>query len=53
MIYFAQPQFLLLILLIPLFLLGYGVARYARKLRIRRFGDEALVKELMPSWSRS
>ncbi len=53
MIYFAQPQFLLLILLIPLFLLGYGVARYARKVRIRRFGDEALVKELMPSWSRS
>ncbi len=53
MIYFAQPQFLLLILLIPLFLLGYGVARYARKIRIRRFGDEALVKELMPLWSRS
>jgi len=53
MILFAQQQYLLLLFLIPLILLGYGMARYARKLRIRRFGNEALVKELMPSWSRS
>lgn len=51
--YFAQPQYLLLILLIPVILLGYGLSRYLRRRKIARLGDERLVEELMPSWSRS
>ena len=53
MILFAHPQYLWLLLLVPLFPVLYGVARYLRRIRVRRFGDEALVRELMPSWSRS
>ena len=33
--------------------MGYGVWRHLRTRRIRKFGDEALVKALMPSWSGS
>lgn len=53
MINFAQAQYLLLLLLIPLFFLSYILMRYFRKRRLRRFGDEALVRELMPSASSS
>ena len=48
---FAQYQYLYLLLLVPLFLVGYGVWRALRTRRLRKFGDEALVKALMPSWS--
>ena len=48
---FAQYRFLYLLLLVPLFLVGYGVWRTLRTRRLRKFGDEALVKALMPSWS--
>lgn len=51
MIYFANPIFLLMILFVPLIPVVYAVVRRIRLSRIRRFGDEALVKELMPSWS--
>ena len=51
MLIFAQYRFLWLLLLVPLLLLGYGALRQLRERRIRRFGDEALVKQLMPSWS--
>lgn len=50
---FAQYRFLYLLLLVPLFLVGYGVWRHLRTRRIRRFGDETLVRALMPSWSGS
>ena len=53
MLYFANSQFLFLLLLVPVPLIVYGVLRAVRRRRIRRFGDEALVKELMPSWSGS
>ena len=53
MLIFAQYRFLYLLLLVPLFLVGYGVWRHLRTRRIRKFGDEALVKTLMPSWSGS
>jgi Ca-activated chloride channel family protein len=53
MLYFASPAYLWLLLLVPLFPVVYGVMRTLRRRRIRRFGDEALVRELMPSWSRS
>lgn len=53
MIIFAHPQFLLLLLLIPFFFIGLAVWMGARRRRLRKFGDEALVNDLMPSWSRS
>ena len=53
MIYFAQAQYLFLLLLVPVIPLVYGLAMYRRTRRIRKFGDENLVKELMPSWSRA
>lgn len=52
MIIFAAPHYLLLLLLIPFFFLGMGLWLLGRRRRLRRFGDEALVNELMPSWSR-
>ena len=51
MLGFAQYRFLYLLLLVPLFLVGYGVWRAMRARRVRTFGDEKLVAALMPSWS--
>lgn len=51
MLYFAQPIYLWLLLMVPLFPLGYGLLRHFRRRRLRRFGDERLVKDLMPSVS--
>lgn len=52
MIYlFANPEYLPLLLLVPLMWIGYAVLRRLRIRRIRRFGDEELVGQLMPSWS--
>ena len=53
MINFAQPQYLLLIFLVPLFFVFYALMLHFRKRRVRRFGDERLVSELMPSASRA
>lgn len=50
---FAQYRYLYLLLLVPLFLVGYGVWRSMRSRWVRKFGDEELVKALMPSWSGS
>lgn len=51
MINFAQPQYLLLIFLIPLFFAAYALMLHFRKRRLRRFGDVTLVSGLMPSVS--
>lgn len=51
MINFAQAQYLVLLLLVPLFFVAYVIMGYFRKRRLRKFGSEALVKELMPSYS--
>jgi len=53
MIIFAHPQYLLLLLLIPFGFVGLALWMGARRRRLRKLGDEALVNELMPSWSRS
>ena len=53
MLIFANHQYLLLLLLVPLMPLLYGLVRWLRRERLRRIGDEALVKQLMPSWSAS
>ena len=51
MLFFAKYQFLSLLFLVPLIIAGYGLMRFMRKKRIRSFGDEELVKDLMPSYS--
>lgn len=51
MLFFARPVFLYLLILVPLIPLVYGLLRIARRKRIAKFGDPALVRELMPSWS--
>ena len=51
MLYFARALYLWLLLLIPVILIGYALLRRARRRRVRRFGDEVLVQQLMPSWS--
>ncbi len=51
MLMFADYKFLYLLLLIPVFLVGYGLLRYLRSRRVKALGDPALVQALMPSWS--
>ena len=53
MLMFARAYFLWLLLLVPVILIGYALLRRLRRERLRRFGDEALVRALMPSWSPS
>ena len=52
MLNFAQAQYLLLLFLIPLFFIIQAVILKLRMRRIRKFGDEALVSRLMPSYSK-
>ena len=52
MLNFAQAQYLLLLLLIPVFFIFQAVILKLRRRRIRKFGDEALVSKLMPSYSK-
>ena len=51
MLYLAQPYYLYLLLLVPVIPVVYALVRRARRRRIERFGDRALVGALMPSWS--
>ena len=53
MIHFAQAQFRVLVLLIPFFFLIQAFVLRLRRNRIRKFGDENLVRQLMPSYSSS
>ena len=53
MIHFAQAQYLALLLLIPFFFLIFALVLKLRQRRIRKFGDENLVNQLMPSYAKS
>ena len=53
MLMFANYQYLYLLLLIPVFLVGYALLRYLRGKRVKALGDPVLVEALMPSRSRS
>ena len=53
MIHFAQAQYLLLTFLIPVFFLIQALLVRLRRRKIRKFGDEKLVEQLMPSYSKS
>lgn len=49
----SQPQYLWLLLLVPVFFLVQVLVLKLRQRRIRRFGDESLVAALMPSYSKA
>lgn len=51
MLNFAEPQYLILILAVPLLFVLYAVACRLRKRRLKKLGDEELVQALMPSHS--
>lgn len=53
MLLFANHQYLYLLFLVPLMPLFYALMRHLRRERLRRIGDESLVRQLMPSWSAS
>ncbi len=52
MLYFADIQYLWLLLLVPLFPLLHALSLRLRKKRMLAFGDRELVGRLMPSYSR-
>lgn len=52
MLNFAQAQYILLLLLIPFFFLIQALVLKMRKRRLKKLGDEALVSQLMPSYSK-
>lgn len=51
MIVFANEFYLWFLLLVPLIPVVYGVVRFFRRRSLRKLGDEALVSDLMPSYS--
>ncbi len=51
MLYFANPKYLYLLLLVPLFVISYIITNYLRKRGIKKLGDKDLVEQLMPSFS--
>lgn len=53
MIHFAQAQYLLLILLIPLFFVGYALFRKGRNRKIAKLGSPELMAALMPTRSKA
>ena len=53
MIHFAQAQYLLLILLIPFFFVGYALFRKGRNRKIAKLGNPEIVAALMPERSRA
>ncbi|MDT3366423.1 MAG: VWA domain-containing protein, partial [Bacteroidota bacterium] len=50
-ILWVHPEYLWLLVLVPLLPVAYAVKEGLRRRRLRRFGDEELVRELMPSWN--
>ncbi len=53
MIHFAQAQYLLLILLIPFFFVGYALFRRGRNRKMAKLGNPEIVAVLMPERSRA
>jgi Ca-activated chloride channel family protein len=51
MVYLVQPQYLLLLLLIPLLFVAYALQLRIRRKRIAKLGNPELVKQLMPNAS--
>ncbi len=53
MLFFANEKFLWLLLLLPVLPIAYALVLGLRRRRIRKFGDPALVEQLMPHYSRA
>lgn len=51
MLYFANPQYLYLLFLVPLIPAVFGLLRFLRRRRIARFADREQAEALMPSAS--
>ena len=51
MVYLAQSQYLLLLLLVPLLFVAYALYLRARRKRIARLGNPELITQLMPDAS--
>ena len=51
MVYLAQSQYLLLLLIVPLLFVAYALYLRARRKRLARFGSPELVSQLMPDVS--
>ena len=49
---FANPDFLYLLLLLPLIVAVYLYSNHRRRQNIRKYGDPTLLKELMPTISK-
>ena len=47
------PQYLWLLLLVPVFFVVQALVLRLRRRRIRKFGDEKLVAQLMPSYAKA
>ena len=53
MVYLAQSQYLLLLLIVPLLFVAYALYLRARRKRLARFGNPELVSQLMPPRARA
>lgn len=53
MLYFANPDYLWLLLLLPLLPVLYALSLRLRRIRLRKIGDPAVVQQLMPHYSRA
>lgn len=48
---FAYPSLLLLLIAVPILVLLYGLARYARRKNLKKFGNTSVIAPLMPEVS--
>lgn len=53
MLYFANPDFLVLLFTLPVLPVVYGIMRLVRRRVLEKFGETALVSKLMSDWSPS
>lgn len=51
MLYLIHPEYLWLLLAVPVIIIVYALCRRGRRKRIRAFGDAGMVGGLMPSYS--
>ena len=48
---FANPEYLYLLLILPVILLLFIYSNYKRRKRIKRYGDPQLLKAFIPAWA--
>jgi len=50
---FGNPEYLYLLILIPILMLIFGLGQYYKKLALRKFGEMSVIEQLMPYISKS